>query len=82
GTGRFTERLWEAGCRVTCVEPGANLVEVARRKFGDEIEFVVSPWTASLVSPRHFSAVFSAQAFHWVGPAGFGAVAEALKPEG
>ena len=82
GTGRFTERLVDVAGSITCVEPGANLIEVARRKFDDKVSFVCSTWNGAEVQSEFYSACFSAQAFHWVGPAGFPKVHRALKPGG
>jgi SAM-dependent methyltransferase len=82
GTGKFTERLVELGHAVTCVEPGEGLIHVAAAKLGASVSFLNVPWGPGLVPDQAFSAVFSAQAFHWIGPAGLPAVAQALQSGG
>ncbi len=81
GTGQLTRSLVARGLRVTAVEPGQNLVALARR-IGAGVEFVNSRFEdAELADP--FSAVFCASAFHWLDPdVSWGKVARSLAPGG
>jgi SAM-dependent methyltransferase len=70
GTGQATLPLAERGLEVVCVELGAGLAAVARRKLADfprvEIEHAVfEDWEAEEAS---FDAVVAFTAFHWVDP--------------
>jgi protein-L-isoaspartate O-methyltransferase len=71
GTGRLTMSLAERGCRVTAVELGAEMAEVARRKLTAFASATVvtggfEEWTPPA---EPFDAVVSASAFHWLDPA-------------
>jgi len=83
GTGKLTELLVERGLRIHAVEPGANLVEAARRRIGESaaLEFEIATFEDAGVTDGSYDAVFSATAFHWVDPAvGWPKVARALAP--
>jgi SAM-dependent methyltransferase len=84
GTGQLTGSLVGRGLDVTAVEPGANLLTLARRK-------VSGPGSARFVNRRFedapvdgpFRAVFSASAFHWLDPEqSWGKVARSLSSGG
>jgi SAM-dependent methyltransferase len=70
GTGKLTELLVDRGLRVHAVEPGANLVEAARRRIGDSaaVEFEIAKFEDAEIADGAYDAVFSATAFHWVDP--------------
>jgi SAM-dependent methyltransferase len=84
GTGQLTRKLVGLGLHVTAVEPGQNLIEVARRE-------VRGPGTLEFVNSRYedastegaFSGVFCASAFHWLDPAvSWAKVARSLTEDG
>jgi SAM-dependent methyltransferase len=85
GTGKLTELLVDRGLRIHAVEPGANLVEAARRRLGDTtaVEFEIATFEDAEIADGSYDAVFSATAFHWVDPAvGWAKVARSLAPGG
>ena len=69
GTGKLTVALVERGLVVDAVDPGSNLVEVARaRVAGASVRFHVDRFEDVELPAGAFEAVFSATAFHWVDP--------------
>jgi SAM-dependent methyltransferase len=84
GTGQLTRSLLARGVHVTAVEPGENLIELARRgaRGPGELEFVHSRFEDA--SPgTDFAAVFSASAIHWVDPGvSWAKIARSLAPGG
>lgn len=85
-TGKATLPLARRGYRITCVEPGAALVAVARRGLaGLDVEIVPGRFedvpAAGTVEP--FDLVYAATAWHWVDPAHrYARAAEVLRPGG
>ena len=70
GTGQATIPLAERGLDVVCVELGAGLAAVARRKLAgfprvEVVHAVFEEWEAEAAS---FDAVVAFTAFHWVDP--------------
>jgi SAM-dependent methyltransferase len=85
GTGKLTELLVARGLHVHAVEPGANLVEAARRRLGptDAVRFEIGRFEDAELTQASYDAVISATAFHWVEPSvGWAKVASVLKPGG
>lgn len=84
GTGKLTEQLVERNLRIDAVDPGANMIEVARRRVGDaDVEFHVGKFEDVELPEGAFGAVFSATAFHWVDPEiGWAKAASLLEPGG
>jgi trans-aconitate methyltransferase len=85
GTGKLTELLVGRGLRVHAVEPGANLVEEARRRLGptDSVHFEIARFEDAELPEQAYDGVFSATAFHWLEPAvSWAKVASLLKPGG
>ena len=70
GSGQLTRSLAARGLHVTALEPGENLMALARRNLAGtgEVEFVTAQFEDALLPREHFQAVFSASAFHWVDP--------------
>jgi SAM-dependent methyltransferase len=70
GSGQLTRGLVARGLRVTALEPGKNLVALARRNLAGagEVEFVNAQFEDAFLPRKQFQAVFSASAFHWVDP--------------
>lgn len=85
GTGKLTELLVERGLGVDAVDPGPNMIAVARRRVGetDAVAFHLGRFEDVDLPDRPFDAVFSATAFHWVDPAvGWVKAAAYLKIDG
>src|SRR5918912_1486833 len=85
GTGQATLPFAERGLEVVCVELGAGLAEVARRKLAsfprvEVVHAVFEDWEAEEAS---FDAVVAFTAFHWVDPeAKYAKPARLLRPGG
>jgi ubiquinone/menaquinone biosynthesis C-methylase UbiE len=85
GTGKLTEALPERALHVEAVDPGAKMIEVARRRVGSgaDVTFHVGRFEDVELAAGSFAAAFSATAFHWVDPAiGWAKVADVLQPGG
>ena len=70
GTGKLTEELVAYGLRVDAVDPGGNMIELARRrvKESDRVRFHIGRFEEVSLPEKLFDAVFSAAAFHWIDP--------------
>lgn len=70
GSGQLTRSLIARGLEVTAVEPGKRLISLAEQRIGvpGRIEFVNARFEDAQLPDQHFSAVFSASAFHWIDP--------------
>ena len=85
GSGQLTRGLVARGLHVTAVEPGKNLMALARRNLegAGAVEFVNAPFEDALLPREQFQAVFCASAFHWVDPeVSWQKTADALVPGG
>jgi SAM-dependent methyltransferase len=85
GTGKLTELLVARGLQVDAVEPGPNMIEVARKRLGttERVQFHLGTFEEVSLPESAFSALFSATAFHWVDPAiGWRKAASHLEPGG
>jgi ubiquinone/menaquinone biosynthesis C-methylase UbiE len=85
GTGQLTRSLVARGLHVTALEPGRNLVALARRSLEDAgaVEFVNARFEDASLPREHFQAVFSASALHWVDPTvSWRKIADVLIPGG
>ena len=85
GTGKLTEMLVQRGLRVDAVDPGPNMLAVARRRVGEAaaVTFHLARFEDVDLGDRRFEAVFSAAAFHWVDPAiSWRKVTDHLEPAG
>ena len=85
GTGKLTEALVERGLRVDAVDPGPNMIALARKRTGgsEAVTFHVGRFEDVALPEGAFDAVFSATAFHWVDPSvGWAKAARALRPGG
>lgn len=71
GTGIATEPLAERGIRLTCVEPGAQLLSRARTRLArfSTVSFLQSKFESAPLHGASFDLVFAAQSFHWLDPA-------------
>ncbi len=70
GTGQATRSLAELGCRVTAVEPGAGLAELARQRLATFPNVTVETSTFEEWDDRdrRFDVLVAASAWHWVDP--------------
>jgi ubiquinone/menaquinone biosynthesis C-methylase UbiE len=85
GSGQLTRSLLARGLHVTALEPGKNLIALARQnlKGAGEAEWVNARFEDALLPRDHFRAVFSASAFHWVDPeVGWQKASDVLVPGG
>jgi ubiquinone/menaquinone biosynthesis C-methylase UbiE len=71
GSGQLTRSLAAQGLHVTALEPGQNLIALARQNLegAGAVEFVNARFEDAVLPRGQFQAVFSASAFHWVDPA-------------
>jgi SAM-dependent methyltransferase len=85
GTGKATEPFALRGFEMLCVEPGANLAAVAKRKFRGfpNVAFEVAAFEDWPVREGAFDLVMAAQSFHWVPKeVGYARAAAALREGG
>ena len=70
GSGQLTRALLARGLRVTAVEPGQNLIALARQNLdgAGAVQFVNARFEDAPLPREQFQAMFSASAFHWVDP--------------
>ena len=84
GPGKATVRFAKYGYQMLCVEPGPNLVAIAREKCkGYPVEFMVCSFEDCPLPENEFGLAFAASAFHWLEPSiAFLKIAQALKANG
>jgi SAM-dependent methyltransferase len=84
GTGKLTEALVARRLQVEAIDPGPELVQLARRRVRDStVRFHIGRFEDVRLPEGVFEAVFSATAFHWVDPkVGWAKVARLLRPQG
>jgi SAM-dependent methyltransferase len=85
GTGKATLPLARRGYRILCLEPGANLAAIARRKLAPFPSVEVRTCTFEEWEPEReaFDLVVAATSFEWLDPAvRYRKTAEALRPGG
>jgi ubiquinone/menaquinone biosynthesis C-methylase UbiE len=70
GSGQLTRSLVARGLHVTALEPGTNLMALARQNLegAGEVEFVNAQFEDAVLPREQFQAVFCASAFHWLDP--------------
>jgi len=70
GSGQLTRSLVARGLHVTALEPGKNLMALARQNLegAGAVEFMNARFEDAPCPHEHFRAVFSASALHWVDP--------------
>jgi SAM-dependent methyltransferase len=71
GTGQATEPLARRGYKITAVELGVELAEVAKdalKKYKN-VEIVTGAFEDIELPPNSFDLVYAATAFHWIEPA-------------
>jgi SAM-dependent methyltransferase len=85
GSGQLTRALVVRGFQVTALEPGKQLIALARQNVrGPGVaEFVNAKFEDAMLPKGHYKAVFSASAFHWIDPdVSWQKAAELLVPGG
>ena len=85
GTGQLTRSLLARGLRVTAIEPGDNLIALARENLADagDVQFLNTRLEDVELPHEHFAAAFCASAIHWIDPnVGWQRVADVLAPCG
>ncbi len=85
GTGQLTRSLLARGLRVTAVEPGDNLIALARENLAGsgDVHFTNTRLEDVGLPSDQFSAAFCASAIHWIDPdIGWRRAAEVLAPGG
>jgi SAM-dependent methyltransferase len=85
GTGQATRPLAELGCRVTAIEPGAGLAELARQRLADNANVAIesSTFEAWDAHNRRFDVMVAASSWHWVDPSvGWRRAHDVLRPDG
>ena len=70
GTGQATRPLAKLRCKVTAVEPGEGLAELARQRLADlaNVTIETSTFEAWDAGDRRFDVLVAASAWHWVDP--------------
>jgi ubiquinone/menaquinone biosynthesis C-methylase UbiE len=85
GSGQLTRSLVARGLRVTAIEPGQNLMTLARQNLAGAaaVEVMNARFEDASCPREHFRAVFSASALHWVDPkVSWRKIADVLVPGG
>jgi SAM-dependent methyltransferase len=85
GTGLLTSSLLARGLVVDAVDPGANMIRLARRRVGDVagVRFHHGRFEEVALLDAPYTAVFSATAWHWIEPEiGWSRAADLLAPGG
>lgn len=85
GTGQATRGFLRQGLQVLALDPGAELLRVARESLStfQGVQFVQSTFEDWDPQSARFKLVASAQAFHWIDPeVRFAKVARVLRPAG
>jgi SAM-dependent methyltransferase len=85
GTGLLTTSLLARGLRVEAIDPGANMIRLARRRVGEaaSVRFHRGRFEDLTLPDPPFAALFSATAFHWIEPeVGWARAAGLLAPGG
>ena len=70
GTGKATKLFAENGYIIHCIEPGANLVNVAKNRLDKypNITYEITKFEEWKEEELFYDLVTSAQAFHWIDP--------------
>jgi|GEM_PF-339955 len=85
GSGQATLPFAKRGIRITAVEPGQNMVDLARPLFADhtQVDFIVDTFDRWPLEKKAYDLIISARALHWVHPKlRFSKTADALQDHG
>jgi ubiquinone/menaquinone biosynthesis C-methylase UbiE len=68
GTGKATVQVAKRGYSIDCIDPGANLLELAKKncKAWPSVRFHHGKFEQADLNPNHYDLIYSAQAFHWI----------------
>jgi SAM-dependent methyltransferase len=83
GTGKASRLFLARGLRITAVEPGGPMLEIARAECTGAIEFHHSALEDWPLAAGSYDLIFAAQSFHWVDQeTGYTKVGETLRRGG
>jgi SAM-dependent methyltransferase len=85
GAGQATSKFAARGFRLTALDPGNELIRVARERLSSfsNIGFVTSPFESWDPGVTRFKLIFAAQSWHWIPrEIGFAKAADLLDPGG
>ena len=85
GTGQATKLFAPLGFRILAMDPGPELISVARESLAEfaNVAYAVSTFEAWSSKPAAFRLIIAAQSWHWVAPEiRFAKASEALSPDG
>ena len=85
GTGQSTAQFAEMGYKITCIEPGSNLIKLSKMRFKNNtnVKFVQSKFEDWRPEKTDFDLLYSGTAFHWVNPEkGYDKAASVLRERG
>lgn len=68
GAGQATGTFAAKGFRLTALDPGRELIRVAKERLSDfrDIDFVTSPFESWDAGAVRFKLIFAAQSWHWI----------------
>ncbi|GJM41639.1 MAG: hypothetical protein DHS20C20_19210 [Ardenticatenaceae bacterium] len=69
GTGKATRLFAQRGYNILCLEPGQNLIDVAKEAmaaYREQLQFEQARFEEWDANGPQFDLIYSAQAFHWV----------------
>ena len=85
GPGQATPAFAARGFRMTALDPGDQLIRVARESLSgfSNLDFVTSPFETWDAGVARFKLIFAAQSWHWIPrEVAFAKAADLLEPEG
>lgn len=85
GTGKATTFFAKRGNPITAVDPGTNLLNIARKNLSkyNKITYITKSFETAKLPNNHYALVYAGQAFHWIDPVkGLKKVYDILKPGG
>ena len=85
GAGQATTSFAKRGHRLTALDPGAELIEVAKGKLVDasNVSFIVTPFETFDVKTARFKLIYAAQSWHWIPrEVAFAKASKLLQPSG
>jgi len=70
GTGQATTSMAKRGYNITAVELGEELAKIAKQNLSvyPNVKITVGSFENTPLADNHFDLVYSATAFHWIGP--------------
>lgn len=70
GTGKATTFFAKRGNLITAVDPGTNLLNIARKnlKKYKKIKYIAKTFESAKFPKNYYALVYAGQAFHWIDP--------------